>query len=136
MDGEKSLLRGFKTACVCGIGAGIFLKLQECPAGTFRDDFVIVVRQPLQYGQEFLSSTIAHRDYSVAAEARPLGPTDRGAAKGRAEFFFGDPSEPIERRIDQAWASIELGLGCGRCFPVPRADILTYVAAEDVAAHA
>ena len=133
---NKWLIRGFNTACLGQIGVGIFLKLQECPAGTLSDGFVVVLRQPFQYGQEFLPSAIAHRDYRVTAEAGPLGASNGGAAKSLPEFFFRNLGEPVQSGIDQAGASIELGRSGCWGLAVPRANVLADVAAKVVASHA
>ena len=112
------------------------LKLQECPAGSFSDDFVVVVRQLLEYGQEFLPAAIADCDYSVAAEARSLGPTNRGAMKDLPEFLFGNPRKPVQSGIDQARPGVEFKSGGDWSFAVPRADVLANVAAKKVGSHA
>ena len=102
------------------------------PGGGFGDHFVLIPRQLFEQRKKFLVSAVAHGDDRVPAQSCALRAAHRRAAKRAAEIFLADLGQPVERRIYQIRPGLKLRRLRGRRFPVPGANILANVTAENV----
>src|SRR5208282_2578131 len=72
----------------------------------------------------------------IPAQPGKLGAPGRGSAKHFPELFLLHFGQPVERWIDQAFPRLELRRGSQWRLAIPRANILTDVASENVPSHA
>src|SRR5208282_1077206 len=108
--------------------------LEYChrPAGVFRYYRVRILAQFLERWNKFFVAAVPHGNHRVPPQPGKLGAPHWRSAKDFTEFFRLHFGQPTKRRIDQAFPRLELRRGSHRRLPVPRANILTDVASEDV----
>src|ERR1700741_395444 len=78
---------------------------------------------------------VSHRDHRIAAQAAQLGPAHRRTAKFFAKLLGFHFREPLQGRIHESFTGLKLGSLRGWSSAVPRADILTDVAAKHMPTH-
>src|ERR1700722_7756316 len=113
----------------------LFEDLLPRPARGCRPGFIFIAGPPFEQGKKFPLAAVASGDHGVAAQPGPFGAPYRRSGKSRAKFFLADLRQPVERGIYQFGPGSEFRGGGCRSFPVPGADILADVAAEQVAPH-
>src|SRR5579859_687740 len=96
----------------------------------FGDDRISVGGECTQLRREALVPAVAHGDRSITPQAGELCALDRRMAEGLSEGFDVHPGDPFQRRIDELIRGLERPAHGST--PVPRADVLADVAAEDV----
>src|SRR5208282_695357 len=101
-----------------------------------RDHRVGILAEFFQRRPKFLVAAVSHRNHRIPAQPGKLGAPDRRSAKHFPELFLLHFGQPVERWIDQAFPRLELRRGSHRSLAIPRANILTDVASENVPSHA
>src|SRR6267142_922065 len=106
------------------------------PSRTLSYHRIAIVAEFVQSWEELSVTAVPHRDHRISPQTTELGSADWRSAKDLTKLFALHDCQPLERRINQSLAHLELrGIG-HRCFTVPRAYVLADVAPEDVPAHA
>src|SRR5882762_7351804 len=142
---------------ITGLG---LLDARKRPTGRSGEELILRSREPLQYVADPIVSRrarpqagIPERDAGVAYQAAPFGTFDGASAKELAKVCFAQPEEPFqsweverfvlrrERRLGVVflWRGktswLELRYRHHRGAPVPRANVLADVAAENRVSH-
>jgi hypothetical protein len=96
----------------------------------FSNDGIMVRSQPFEGGAKARLSAIAHCNGYISQKSGIPGAGDRARVKYRAEFGFADFGEAFEWRRERARLKCDT-VRNGRT-PVPGADVLADVAAENM----
>src|ERR1700757_5400714 len=106
------------------------MKLLEGPGCTICDHRILVCAQLLERWTMLPIPAVSHRDHRIPAQAAQLGPAHRRTAKFFAKLLGFHFREPLQGGIHESFTRLKLGSLRGRSSAVPRADILTDVAAK------
>ena len=101
----------------------------------FRDHQIRILAKCCQRWHKPLVAAVSHRHHRIPAQARKLGATNWRSSKYLAELFRPHFRQPVERRIDESFPRLKLCRGSRGRLAVPRANVLTDVASENVSSH-
>ena len=99
------------------------------------DDWIRIVRQPLQCRHKIRVAAIPHGSHRISTQSQKLGTPHRRSAKLLPKFLRLHLGQPFEPWIHQAFSRLKLLRRRDRSLAIPRADILTNIAAENVPPH-
>src|SRR4051794_8256004 len=78
---------------------------------------------------------VSCRDAGIANKPTPFGSFQRTVPENGTKIIFVEREQPIEFRCDEILARSELFFLGVRCVPIPGANVLANVAAENLPAH-
>ena len=109
--------------------------MRDGPSRMLSDNRIFVRAELLQQRQKTIVAAIGHCDHGVSAQTTQLSAFHWRAAKQLAKFFHAKLHQPCEVGIHQLGPGLKIGQSRHRCMPVPWADILADVAAENLPAN-
>ncbi len=115
----------------------LFIRLYSLdrPVRGFGEDGIVCCLPGFELLGEARVAAVAHGDGDVAVQAFAAGAFDGGALEPLLECLRVHAGEPVERGVDQLGPGEHSFARGDWRFPVPGADVLADVAAEDLAAH-
>src|ERR1035438_303841 len=121
-----------------GEGSGRLLKKskKQRPARVFRNYLVFIAAQFFEYGQKARFVAVAERDGDISPQAGETRALHRRTAEDSAKLFQAQARQPLQIGIHQPRPRLKLPRLRQRGFTVPRANVLTDIAAEHLPAHA